>query len=151
MKSIIISFIILILLNGCGYTPIHLNKNNTPIEIKLTKLEGDDTLNRFLNLSLKKHYNLEHNEKFIITIKSKYLKQSVTKNKSGKTTEYRLVSTINFNIEFNNSKKDLSFKESSMMKNIDNSINENEYERSLIQNHSSLIYNKLISFLETMQ
>jgi outer membrane lipopolysaccharide assembly protein LptE/RlpB len=151
MKSIIISFIILILLNGCGYTPIHLNKNNTPIEIKLTKLEGDDTLNRFLNLNLKKHYNLEHNEKFIITIKSKYLKQSVTKNKSGKTTEYRLVSTVNFNIEFNNYKKDLSFKESSMMKNIDNSINENEYERSLIQNHSSLIYNKLISFLETMQ
>jgi outer membrane lipopolysaccharide assembly protein LptE/RlpB len=151
MKSIIISFIILILLNGCGYTPIHLNKNNTPIEIKLTKLEGDDTLNRFLNLNLKKHYNLDHNEKFIITIKSKYLKQSVTKNKSGKTTEYRLVSTVNFNIEFNNYKKDLSFKESSMMKNIDNSINENEYERSLIQNHSSLIYNKLISFLETMQ
>lgn len=151
MRNIIISFIILIVLNGCGYTPIHLNKNSTPIEIKLIKLEGDNTLNRFLNLDLKKHYNLELNEKFIITIKSKYLKQSVTKNKSGKTTEYKLISTVNFNIEFNNSKKDLSLQESSMMKNIDNSINEKEYERSLIQNHSSSIYNKLISFLETMQ
>jgi len=151
MKNIIISFIILIFLNSCGYTPIHLNKNSTPIEIKLIKLEGDNTLNRFLNLDLKKHYNLELNKKFIITIKSKYLKQSVTKNKSGKTTEYKLVSTVNFNIEFDNSKKDLSFKESSMMKNIDNSINEKEYERSLIQNHSSSIYNKLISFLETIQ
>ena len=151
MKNIIISFIILIFLNSCGYTPIHLNKNSTPIEIKLIKLEGDNTLNRFLNLDLKKHYNLELNKKFIITIKSKYLKQSVTKNKSGKTTEYKLVSTVNFNIEFDNYKKDLSFKESSMMKNIDNSINEKEYERSLIQNHSSSIYNKLISFLETIQ
>ena len=81
---------------------------------------------------------------------SEYSKDSVSKDKNGKTTEYILKTTVEFKIILDETEKILGFSEFSYMKNMDNLVDERDYERNIIQSLSSTITQKLLTELSKL-
>ena len=150
-KNKIILIFIITFLSSCGYTPVHVNNNSVEkFQIKMVEFKGDQLINKFINSNLKQYYKTEENEKILITMNSKYLKDSVSKDKNVKTTEYRLKAYVEFKIISNETEKFLGFSEFNYMKSMDNLVDEKDYERNLIQSLSSTITQKLLTELSKL-
>ena len=81
MKKIIFIkfFILLIFVNGCGYTPIFSNKNInfTIVDIELT---GHNKLNKILNNKLNIYKNLNNEKKYYLKINTNVIKKTSSKD-----------------------------------------------------------------------
>ena len=140
-------FLILVylLMVGCGFTPIYKDNKNLNFWIEIDQIEGNDSLNNYIKLSLQKYLVPKTNSnKIIISINSDYSKNTIAKNVSGVSTEYELVSNFEFNIYFNNESKKIKFAEKINVKNINNEFDEINYEKSNLNNFASSITQKLI-------
>lgn len=140
-------FLILVylLMVGCGFTPIYKDNKNLNFWIEIDQIEGNDSLNNYIKLSLQKYLVPKTNSnKIIISINSDYSKNTIAKNMSGVSTEYELVSNFEFNIYFNNESKKIKFAEKINVKNLNNEFDAINYEKSILNNFASLITQKLI-------
>lgn len=140
-------FLILVylLMVGCGFTPIYKDNKNLNFWIEIDQIEGNDSLNNYIKLSLQKYLVPKTNSnKIIISINSDYSKNTIAKNMSGVSTEYELVSNFEFNIYFNNESKKIKFAEKINLKNLNNKFDEINYEKSNLNNFASSITQKLI-------
>lgn len=140
-------FLILVylLMVGCGFTPIYKDNKNLNFWIEIDQIEGNDSLNNYIKLSLQKYLVPKTNSnKIIISINSDYSKNTIAKNMSGVSTEYELVSNFEFNIYFNNESKKIKFAEKINIKNLNNEFDAINYEKSILNNFASLITQKLI-------
>jgi hypothetical protein len=81
---------------------------------------------------------------------SEYLKNSISKDKTGKTTEYKLNANVEFKVILDDGEKFINFSEHYYMKSRDNLIDERDYERNLIQGFSSTTTKKLITELSKL-
>ena len=147
IKKIII-IIILFSLNGCGFTPMHSNKNNNSFSIEQINFSGERELNNFLKTSLIRYKN-SNDKKFFIDIESKYTKNILTKDKTGKITNYELLADVTFMLKSNNKK--FKFTEKKIIENLNDNFEQSRYERSLKQIFATSITNKLISKLSLIQ
>ena len=130
---------------GCGFTPIYKDNKNLNFWIEIDQIEGNDSLNNYIKLSLQKYLVPKTNSnKIIISINSDYSKNTIAKNMSGVSTEYELVSNFEFNIYFNNESKKIKFAEKINVKNLNNEFDAINYEKSILNNFASLITQKLI-------
>ena len=146
-KRVILLLIFLNLLTHCGFTPVHLKKSNIDFSITNIKFNGDKTINRYLKSNLNNFVNNEHSKKFQIEINTTYEKNIISKDKSSKVTDYQLISTTFFKVNYNNSVKTFSISEKKSMNNINDKFEEQKYERAIKQNFASTTSNKLISRL----
>ena len=143
-KFKIIFFITAIFLNGCGYTPIYVQNDDFNFSIKLSEVKGDTLINKFISSNLKQ-YQLSKNEKeYFLSINSKYSKEAVSKDLTGKVKEYKLIAYAEFLILSGENEKRVVLKETSLMKTLDDMIDEKSQERNLIQSLASVITEKLI-------
>ena len=150
-KNKIILIFIITFLPSCGYTPVYVNNNIVEkFQIEMVEFKGDQLINKFINFNLKQYYKTEGNEKILIAMNSEYLKDSVSKDKNGKTTEYKLKASVKFKIVSDETEKFLSFSEFNYMKSMDNLVDEKDYERNLIQSLSSTITQKLLTELSKL-
>ena len=139
--------ITLIILTGCGFTPMHSKKNNNNFSIEQINFSGERELNNFLKIGLTR-YKSSSDKKFFIDVESEFLKIILTKDKTGKITNYELIADVTFNIE---SIKKIEFSEKKIIENLDDNFEQTKQERSVKQIFATSMINKLITQLSIIQ
>ena len=154
IKKIIFIFIFSLTVYGCGYTPIYSLKNNKA-QFKIESIsfkEGDNILNNYLNIYLKRYSVIEKDLKFFLSIKTEYQKLTISKDTTGKATEYELVADVKTSVTHNGLiVKEFSIVERLIIDNNNNQFEESSYERTIKQNFASSIAEKLIMRLTDIQ
>ena len=148
------TFLLILIVFGsssCGYTPMLSQNNNFNFNIENLELLGDKTINNILEKKLKQYSNNSSNKKYKISINSNYQKITVAKNLTGNATDLKLITSIDvvFSLQdgSENQEKKVSFSESIIIKKNDNTFEQKNYERSVLNNLSQLLLNKLIFHL----
>lgn len=138
-------FIILILstflLYSCDYKPIYLNKSDINFSIENVNYKGNNEINNIVNTKLKRYKNRDQVKKFNINVNSTYEKISQSKDLTGKTTDYKIIIKITFEIDNNKETITLVSQEDFFMKNLDNEFEEKKYEKTKINNSIDIIIN----------
>ena len=151
VKKIFILILIVFGLTSCGYTPMLSQNNNFDFNIENLELLGDKNINNFLEKKLKQFSNNSNNKKYKISINSNYQKIIVAKDSTGNATDLKLIASIDVAYslydETENQVEKISFLESIIIKKNDNTFEQNNYERSVLNNLSQLLLNKLIFYL----
>ena len=143
-KNIIIISLILFL-TSCGFSPIYYNNNNVNFSIEKIDYTGDRELNNFLKINLDKYKNKEVGNKIFIKAQSKYEKNILSKDSTGKVTSYKLEAQVIFLIKSNN--KEIKITEKKIIDSMDDKFEEARREKSVNQSFASSISNKLLSEL----
>ena len=143
-KNIIILSLILFL-NNCGFTPIYLKNNNLNFSIEQIKYTGDRDLNNFLKINLDRYKNEKINNKIFLSGETKYEKNILSKDSTGKITSYQLEVKAIFVIKSTNKK--IRIVEKKIIDSMDDKFEEAKYEKSIKQSFAYSISNKLVSEL----
>ena len=139
-KNILIISLIL-LLSSCGFTPIYLSNKNVDFSIEQVDYVGDRELNNFLKTNLYQYKNDKIDNKIFIETSSVYKKNILSKNKTGEISNYQIKAEVIFLIKPSN--KEIKITEEKIMNSMDDKFEEARYERTIKQNFSSSISNKL--------
>ena len=137
----------LIILTGCGFTPMHSKKNNTNFSIEQINFSGERELNNFLKIGLTR-YKSSSDKKFFIDVKTEFSKIILTKDKTGKATNYELIANVTFKLKSN---KKIEFAERKIIKNLNDNFEQTKQERSVKQIFATSMINKLINQLSIIQ
>lgn len=155
IKKTFLIILIVFGLSSCGYTPMLSQNNNFNFNIVDLELLGDKTINNFLEKKFKQYSNNSSNKSYKISINSSYQKIIVAKDSTGNATDLKLISTIDVTYslynESKNQEKKVSFLESITIKKNDNTFDQNNYERSVLNNLSQLLLNKLVFYLSKQE
>ena len=144
MKNIIIVFF-LVFLYGCGgYSSIYGNQDSQDLQINITKMQGDKDFNNLFKKEINLYSNLNSQNKYDVSVNSKYEKNIISKDSSGVATDYKLLITTKIAINLNGKITNMEFKENINIKNNSNSFEQNNYEKNVKRNFASSIRNKLI-------
>ena len=151
IKKIFLLILIVFGVTNCGYTPMFSQNNKFDFIIVNLELVGNRTINNFFEKKLKQYSNNSSDKKYKILIYSDYEKINVAKDSTGNVTDLKLISTIDVTYsleqESKNQEKKISFSESIIIKKNDNTFEQNNYERSVLNNLLQLLLNKLIFHL----
>ena len=151
IKKIFLLILIIFGVTNCGYTPMLSQNNKLNFTIVNLELLGNKTINNFFEKKLNQYSNSSNDKKYKILINSDYQKINVAKDSTGNVTNIKLVSTIDVTYslynESKNQEKKISFSESIIIKKNDNTFEQNNYERSILNNLLQLLFNKLIFHL----
>jgi len=139
--------IALIILTGCGFTPIHSKNNNNNFSIEQINFSGERELNNFLRIGLTR-YKSSSDKKFFIDVESEFSKIILTKDKTGKATNYELIANVTFKLKSN---KKIEFAERKIIKNLNDNFEQTKQERSVKQIFATSMINKLINQLSIIQ
>ena len=142
MKKSIILVSIIFLLTQCGFTPIHLKNKNLNFSIEQISYTGDRELNNFLKTNLDQYKNEKVDNKIYIEANSIYKKIILSKDKTGKVTNYQLEAEVIFLIKPLNKK--INITEKKIMDSKDDKFEETRYERSVKQSFASAISEKIL-------
>tara|TARA_Y200000002_G_scaffold333783_1_gene300385 strand:- start:281 stop:739 length:459 start_codon:yes stop_codon:yes gene_type:complete len=143
-KKILFIIASIFFLQQCGYTPIYSKNINKDLNIELVQFTGDRQINNALKYNLERYSNQNGKAKIFITTITNYTKSAETKNLEGNITSYNATSTVVFKISYGQKESTFQFKEASTIKNKDNQLEEDSYEKSIKQNFAETIANKLI-------
>jgi len=143
-KNIIIISLIFFLAN-CGFTPIYLKNDNINFSIEKIKFVGDRDLNNFLKINLDRYKSEKNSNKIFLTVETKYEKNILSKDRTGKISSYQLYAEAIFIIKSRN--KIIKIEEKKILESKDDKFEEARYEKSIKQSFAYSISNKLISKL----
>jgi hypothetical protein len=132
-------------LNNCGFSPIYLKNMDVDFSIEQINYTGDRELNNFLKTNLNHYKNKKVNNKIYIEANTVYKKIILSKDGTGKATNYQLQAEVIFLIKPINKK--IKITEKKIMNSMDDKFEETRYERSIKQNFASSIASKLTSEL----
>ena len=151
MKKKIFSIFIIIFLSNCGFSPIYLQKNNIDYDIQIGKIEGDRLINNIIVSQLSRSSNSESNNKIKININTEYKKTINSKNATGAASSFELVSKTLLDITKNNKTHEMMVTKKFIMDKNDNSIDQNNYERTVKENFASSIVEQLRFKLNSLE
>ena len=143
-KNIIILTLIFFLAN-CGFTPIYLKNDNVNFSIEQIEFTGDRDLNNFLKINLDRYKNQKNDNKISLDVETKYEKNILSKDGTGKISSYQLNAEAIFIIKSTNKK--IRIKEKKILESNDDKFEEAKNEKSIKQSFANSISNKLISEL----
>ena len=143
-KNIIILSLIFFLAN-CGFTPIYLKNDNVNFSIEQIEFTGDRDLNNFLKINLDRYKNQKNDNKISLDVETKYEKNILSKDGTGKISSYQLNAEAIFIIKSTNKK--IRIKEKKILESKDDKFEEARNEKSVKQSFASSLSNKLISEL----
>ena len=143
MKKISL-LIIIILIYGCGYSPLYINGKND-LFLKLVNIKGDFDLNNYIKNDFKIASDENSLNVFDINVETKYEKIILAKDSTGDATDYRLDFNVKFIIVSEN--KEVSYKESFKIKKNNQKFEQSNYEREIKRNFSEIVKNKLVLYL----
>ena len=152
IKKIIALNFLLILVYGCGFSPIYSTKDDA-FSIQKISLEGDKNINRIFDKRLRNFTkNVTATKSFDISIFSNKEKNVTAKNKKGNPTQFSLRIEVEVILLDNlNKKKQKKFTENSSYKNNDNKFDLKIYENNLTQNMSEKIFSDLILYIKNLE
>ena len=143
-KNIIILSLIFFLAN-CGFTPIYLKNDNINFSFEQIEFVGDRDLNNFLKINLDKYKNEKYNNKIFLNVETKFKKNILTKDSTGKISTYQLEAETIFVIKSTN--RVIKIKEKKILDSKDDKFEEARYEKSIKQSFANSMSRKLISEL----
>jgi len=143
-KNIIILTLIFFLAN-CGFTPIYLKNDNVNFSIEQIEFTGDRDLNNFLKINLDRYKNQKNDNKISLDVETKYEKNILSKDGTGKISSYQLNAEAIFIIKSTNKK--IKIEEKKILDSKDDKFEEARNEKSIKQSFASSISSKLISEL----
>ena len=150
IKKLIPIFLIMILLNNCGYTPRYAVNKNVNFTIDLIEFTGDREFNNFLKSKLIRYKkNKDNNRKnYKLNLNTEYKKNIKSRDSTGSAEKYELVIIVNAIIqsELIESKK-LIFEEKFIMNKFEDAFEEKNYEKTIKENFSDLILDRIILYL----
>ena len=152
-KKIIILIISTNFLLQCGFTPMYSSKNGNVnlISINEFTFTGDRTINNYIETNLVRYKNNRNEKIFDLSVDTKFYKETLTKDKTAKITDYKLSSVSIFEISIKNEfVKRIVITEEKNMNNMSDKFEEQKYERSIKQNFASSISNKIITELSLL-
>ena len=126
----------------CGFTPIHLKNKNLNFSIEQISYTGDRELNNFLKTNLDQYKNEKVDNKIYIEANSIYKKIILSKDKTGKVTNYQLEAEVIFLIKPLNKK--INITEKKIVDSKDDKFEETRNERSVKQSFASAISQKIL-------
>ena len=145
MKKISFLLMLIISIQGCGFTPVYTSNDNVNFKIESATFEGDQELNNYVNIGLKKYIsNDTSNSNYKISSVSKYSKQAQSKDAKGNIQSFKVESSITFKVTKNNQTFDLTYSEQSDLNNSDDAFELKSYENSIKQNFASSMVEKLL-------
>ena len=146
MKKILIIYLLLLLLQSCGYAPMYANNQKVDFYIEEIKFdEGDRDLSTYLKNNLNAYFVIKGAKKYKIDTSIDYTKNSVSKNSKGDTIEYELIAIVRFEITSEDFSKELIIKENLKMNNFSDEFEERQYEKTVKQNMARSISSKLLT------
>lgn len=143
MKNNFIILFLLLILNGCGFEPIYSIKNESDYNIIVVEIKGDKELNNFINRELERISNRTSPNEYKIKVNSKFDKIIISKDSKGSPLEFELLANIDFEIESDNFKKSISFKEKQNMQKISDLFQQRNYELTIKENFAVSIVRNL--------
>ena len=151
MKIKILSICLLLLLNSCGFQPIYNSKNLQNFSLEIISIDGDREVNNFVKNNLRIYLNNLYKNKFSLNITTDYKKNILTKDTQGKATDYELIIQANFEVISNKSNYDFEIIKKFNIKNLNDSFQEKEYERTIKQNLVNIITNELLNKISVIE
>ena len=147
-KFKITSFLILIIffLNNCGFTPQYADFKGIDFSLKINKIEGDRELNNAIKSQLDRYNNnkIQSIEIINVNIKSKFTKDILSKDSTGKATKYNLKANVEFTINTSEISRTIKMFEEFKIDNIEDNVEENNYIKIIKRNFAEIISEKLI-------
>ena len=151
MKKIAFFLALLISFQSCGFTPVYVS-NNINLKIKSVTYVGDQDLNNYINIGLKKYISKDtDNANFVISTSTKYTKEAQSKDTKGNTQSFKVKSSVTFLITGNNQTFNFTYTEQSDLNNLDDTFELKSYENSIKQNFASSMVEKLLLDLSNRQ
>ncbi len=147
-KFKITSFLIIIIffLNNCGFTPQYAGFKGIDFSLKINKIEGDRELNNAIKSQLDR-YNKNKNQSIEIIdvdIKSKFSKDILSKDSTGKATKYNLKANFEFTLDKGDDLRTIKMFEEFKIDNIEDNVEENNYIKIIKKDFAEIVSKKLI-------
>ena len=101
-------------------------------------------MNDIVNIAIKRFSNNNSENKLDLKISTFYEKNILSKNKKGEATKFVINKTINFEIVNSEKGKNYSFNSETIINNISDKFELNNYENSIIENFISSKIESLI-------
>ena len=151
MKKIFFNIFIIFFLSNCGFSPIYLQEKNIDYDIEIGKIEGDRLINNIIVSQLNRSSNEQSTNKIKININTEYKKIINSKNATGAASSFELVSRTLINITKNSKSHEMIVTKKFVMDKNDNSIDQNNYERTVKENFASSIIEQLRFKLSSLE
>ena len=151
IKKIIIPFILVLVLNSCGYSPIYSTKYQ---DFKIDNLDfkGERKINEILRKRLVSYTKIASAEKvYDVTINSSLEKNIDSKDKKGNPAQFSLRINIDLIIvdKFDKTLQ-INFNEKKSYNNKEKKFELKRYESILIRNMSEKILSDIILFFQNL-
>ena len=147
-KFKIISFLILIIFffNNCGFTPQYAGFKGIDFSLNINKIEGDRELNNAIKSQLERYNqsNIQSIKIIDVNIKSKFSKDILSKDSTGKATKYNLKANFEFTLNTGNNSRTIKMYEEFKIDNIEDNVEENNYIKIIKRNFAEIVSEKLI-------
>ena len=151
IKKIIIPFILVLVLNSCGYSPIYSTKYQD-FKIDNLSFKGDRKINEILRKRLVSYTKIASAENvYDVTINSSLQKNIDTKDKKGNPAQFSLRINVDLIIvdKFDKTLQ-INFNEKKSYNNKEKKFELKRYESILIQNMSEKILSDIIIFFQNL-
>ncbi len=143
--------IIFLLISNCGYSPIYSNQRDLDLNINIVGLEGEKNVNTFIAQKLSKYKSENSGKTYDVKIISEYEKDSLTKDETGNTTNFRLILEVDIMVTINGITKKLNFVEKFDIEKNESLFEQNKYEKAVRKDMMDLIIQKFISKILAIQ
>ncbi len=138
---LVLLFTIILIINGCGYTPIYSTKSNS---FKINNIEYEDNkINQKIVKSLKSISNNNSPNKINLIISSSKNRKILSKDKNGKIEKFEL--RIDLNVTYLDRVEILSMKQN--YNNFDNKFQLKEYEKIIENQLIDGLVDNLINYI----
>ncbi len=153
IKKIFIFLTTIIILGGCGYSPVYKDLKNISFIINISEINGDREINNRIKSNLLNYMNnsISKDKVYNLGINSKYNKNIIAKDTTGAATEYKIIIEIKFKIKSLETFKEIKYIETFNMQSNSDKIEEKDYEESIKDSLTNIISRKLILQLSQMK
>ena len=140
------SIIIIFFLNNCGFTPEYAGFKGINFSLNINKIEGDRELNNAIRSQLDRYKNnkIQNIQIINVNIKSKFAKDILSRDSTGKATKYNLKANVEFALDTGEVSRTIKISEEFKIDNIEDNVEENNYIKIIKRNFAEIISEKLI-------
>ena len=150
-QKIFLITILLIFLNQCGYTPIYSNNRTVDFKLEIIDISGDNEMNNLISSKIKKYSNPSAKKTFRLKVKTDYIKDIITKDKTGKATNYLIKKKVEYEIVNSENNIRYVFDDKINATGMDNQYDFKKYESTIKNNFISLKLDQLILKLSNIK
>ena len=146
-----LTIFLLIFLTNCGYSAVYENTKSNSLLINVIGIQGDVEMNNLIRNELELYFNPEAEDIFDINLNTTYEKKIISKDSSGKISNYELSTKVIVTVITKEKKETISFIEKFKVENNLDSFEQKNYEDIIKRNFANLIREKLILKLSNFE